>query len=246
MQHINSERIAALADEPATLVEREHLAGCVECNAELAAAQRLVQMALTDTPAIERPLTSWARLGPALRDEGLVRIPIGSETDAVVTDVVPLSAPRARTSRWMMQAAAGIFLLIGGAVVGRASAGAPVATVPDSTVAQAANTNDTNFRSTADAVKVLERASNDYQRAVAYIAVHDSNVTMSGRDAAEFYSARLDALEKTVAATRAALYRAPQDPVLNSYYLQSVGARDLTLRQMGSVVPVSATKRTKF
>ena len=45
MQHLTPERIAALADEPATLVERAHLANCVTCNAELAAAQRLTRAA---------------------------------------------------------------------------------------------------------------------------------------------------------------------------------------------------------
>jgi hypothetical protein len=69
---------------------------------------------------------------------------------------------------------------------------------------------------------------------------------MRGRDAAMLYQARLDVLDQAVAATRAALYRAPQDPVLNQYYLTTLGARDLTLQQMGQVVPVSTSQRTKF
>lgn len=241
MQHLTPERIAALADEPATLVERAHLANCVTCNAELAAAQRLINMAMTDTPAIERPLTSWDRLGPALRAQGLVRVPVGA-SDVVAGDI-SWSGARPLRFRRAMQVAAGVFLVVGGAVVGRASAGPLGGGVP---VASAASTGDTNFASTTDAMGVLQRASGDYQRAVAYLAANDSNVTLHGHNAAELYQARLDVLDQAVAATRAALYRAPQDPVLNNYYLQSVGARDLTLRQLGNVVPVSTTKRTRF
>lgn len=240
MQHLTPERIAALADSPATLAERSHLHECVVCVAELAAAQRLMQMALTDIPAIERPITSWERLSPALTAAGLIQTPIqpgGSEFD-----VVPLRPARASRYRWVMQAAAGLFLLFGGTIVGRASASLPLSGFATDTVL----TSDTNFRSTTDAMNVLQHASNDYQRAVAYLAANDSNVTLRGSDAAELYSTRLDAFDKAVAATRAALYRSPQDPVLNNYYLQSVGARDLTLRQLGQVVPVSSTKRTKF
>jgi hypothetical protein len=241
--HLSLERLAALADEPATLPERTHLAQCVQCTAELSAAQRLVRMALTDTPTIERPMTSWDRLAPALRSEGLITTPSGvGGAEFGATSMVSARQWRMRRA---LQVAAGIFLAVGGAVVGRASAGATDAAGP--AVAAATPTPaDTNFRSTSDAINVLQHASNDYQRAVAYLATNDSSVMLNGRDAAEVYQARLDAIDKSVAATRAALYRAPQDPVLNNYYLQSVGARNLTLRQMGGAVPVALTKRTKF
>lgn len=241
MYHITPERIAALADEPATLPERTHLSDCVECNANLAAAQRLVHMALTETPAIERPITSWARLGPALRAEGLVTRPMN--TGEYATEVTPIERRRGMRYRWVGQAAAAALLVVGGAAMGRASASLPPGTLASR---GAANTQDTNFKSTTEAMNVLQQLSGQYQRAVAYLAANDSSVTLRGRDAADLYRARLDALDQSVAATRAALYRAPQDPVLNNYYIQSVGARDLTLRQMGQVVPVSSTKRTRF
>jgi hypothetical protein len=239
VSHLTLERLAALADEPATLPERTHVAQCAECTAELSAAQRLVRMAMTDTPAIERPLTSWDRLAPALRAEGLIT----SAVDGGGADVIDLGSRRAVRYRWAMQAAAVVFIATAGMVVGRASA-APAGTTTTASAPPA--TTDTNFQSTSDAMTVLQRASSEYQRAVAYLAVNDSNMTLSGRDPAELYQARLEALDKSVAATRAALYRAPQDPVLNNYYLQSVGARNLTLRQLGGVVPASLTKRTKF
>ena len=239
MQHIIPERIAALADEPATLPERAHLAACPECTAELAAAQLIVRMAMTDTPAIERPVTSWELLAPALRAEGLITTPIAN--GGAGHDVIAIGAARSARRRWMMQAAAGVFLAVGGAVIGRAS-GSMTAGQTASTVASAA---DTGFTSTADATTVLQRSYDQYQRAVAYLAVNDSSVTLRGRDAADLYQARLDVLDRSVAATRAALYRAPEDPVLNQYYLQTQGARNLTLQQLGQVVPVVA-KRTRF
>jgi hypothetical protein len=240
MQHITLERIAALADEPATLPERAHLAGCSQCTAELVAAQRIVQMAMTDTPAIERPVTSWERLGPALRAEGLITTSMAAGRSA--RDVVPIGPPPRRVRyRWPLQAAAGVLLAVGGAVIGRASASLPVGPLASG----GASASDTTFRSTADATSVLQRSYDQYQRAVVYLAVNDSSVTLRGRDAADLYQARLDVLDRSVAATRAALYRAPQDPVLNQYYLQTQGARNLTLQQLGQAVPVVA-KRTRF
>ena len=231
MQHINPERIAALADEPATLIERTHLASCASCVAELAAAQRLMQMALTDIPAIERPISSWDRLGHALRAEGLI-------TNAIANE--PVVTGGAARWRWAVRAAAGLFLAVGGAVVGRASAGLPAGQLVSGVSV------DTAFRSTTEAMQVLDRASSDYQRAVAYLAANDSSVTMRGRDAAELYRTRLEALDRAATATRAALYRAPEDPVLNQYYLSTMGARDLTLRQMGEAIPVSAVSRVRY
>jgi hypothetical protein len=237
MQHITPERIAALADEPATLHERAHLVDCAACNAELAAAQRLVRMALTETPAIERPITSWDRLQPALKADGLI--------NTHESEIAVLSQPGGGSGRyrWWMQAAAAAFLTLGGAVVGRASADWPIGSASGTDVVA---TGDTVFQSTAEAMRVVDRAFGDYQRAIAYIAANDSNVTMRGRDAAEVYQARLEVLEQAAARTRAALFRAPQDPVLNNYYLSTMGARDLTLRQLGGVVPVSSAGRTRF
>jgi hypothetical protein len=235
MQHITPERIAALADEPATLEERAHLEACADCVAGLTAAQRLIRMAVTDIPAIGRPVSSWDRLGPALRAEGLVRRPLdGADDDA------RFSLTGSHGWRRAVQLAAGVFLAVGGAVVGRASAGLPG---NEPAFAQA---TDTAFTSTSDALQVLDRATTSYQRAVAYLAANDSSVTLSGRDAAELYQTRLDALDRAATVTRAALYRAPDDPVLNQYYLSTMGARDLTLRQMGEVLPVSSSGRVRY
>ena len=241
MQHIDSVRISALADEPATLAERAHLAECALCNAELASAQRVIRMAMTDTPAIERPITSWARLGPALRAEGLITIPVTSGEFHAAT-VTPIAQKRSVRTRWMMQAAAGVFLAVGGAVVGRASVALP----GEGSVVASNTTVDTSFGSTSEAMEVAQRSSDQYARAVEFIAANDSSVTLRGREAAELLSTRLDAIDQSVAATTAALNRAPGDPVLNILGRQIGGVRNLTLRQMGRVTPVSSTTRTRF
>jgi hypothetical protein len=53
-------------------------------------------------------------------------------------------------------------------------------------------------------------------------------------DSAEYYSARAAALDKIVNATESALQTAPHDPVINQYYLATMGARVAT-RQMVAV-----------
>ncbi|HKS07863.1 MAG TPA: hypothetical protein VJR92_16285 [Gemmatimonadaceae bacterium] len=246
MQHLTAERIAALADEPATLAERAHLGECAACNAELAAAQRLVRMALTDTPAIERPLTTWSELGPALESEGLIRTPMSRDERA--ENELTFMAHRSSRARRAMQIAAGFFLLVGGGVIGRASA--PLADLADGSDASTPGvtaSSDTILGSTNEALQVLDRASTDYQRAIAYLAVNDTTtVPMRGRDAATVYQARLEALDRAAAQVRTALYRAPQDQVLNNYYMTTMGARDYTLRQIGEAVPVSNTTRTRY
>ena len=55
----------------------------------------------------------------------------------------------------------------------------------------------------------------------------------------ESYRARLAALDEIAATARAALYRAPQDPMLNQYYLTTLGAREATLREIGATMPDS-------
>ncbi len=244
MSHVSPERLAALADEPATLLERTHLAGCTVCAAELVAAQRLVRLALTDVPTIEAPITAWERLAPALRAEGLMQAAGPAAVAPTSASVLPMRGPR--STRWsrVAQAAAAVALVVGGAAVGRATA--TLAPEPAQAIVADADAPSATFQNTADAMLVLQRASDEYTRAVSYLAAHDSNVVLRGRDAVQLYQARLDALDRAVAATQAALYLAPQDPVLNQYYLTTLGARDLTLQQMGAVVPASTTQRARF
>ena len=45
------------------------------------------------------------------------------------------------------------------------------------------------------------------------------------------------ALDQMMAASRAALRDAPQDPILNHYYLAAYNAREATLQQLVSTLP---------
>jgi phosphopantetheinyl transferase len=48
----------------------------------------------------------------------------------------------------------------------------------------------------------------------------------------------LAALDDMMAASRAALREAPQDPLLNHYFLSAWAAREATLQQLGAALPV--------
>jgi hypothetical protein len=49
-----------------------------------------------------------------------------------------------------------------------------------------------------------------------------------------------------MAEIRGALKEAPQDPVINQYYLQTVGAREATLRQLGTTLRPAGVKLNRF
>jgi hypothetical protein len=226
MLHIAPERLAALVDETASPDEATHLAACAPCEGELAAHRRLVRMALTDTPREGVPLNDWASLGAMLKAEGIIA-------------AAPSSSPQSRTSpvQWAVRIAAGLVLVAGSAVAGRWSAGVefagplrqPTATAP---VAAAAPT----FASSQAAMQVLTSAQQQYSDAAAYLAAQDTTSHFIGLNV-NTYRARLTALDNIVASTRTALYQAPQDPVLNQYYLSAVAAREATLRQLQAALP---------
>lgn len=226
--HLTPERLAALADEPATVAERAHLHGCAACAAQLAAVQRVVRMALTDVPAIARPLTSWDALAPRLRREGLIAPGAGSTW---------------RVARGWWQAAAGLALVVGGAAVGRATAGAPLALPVGATIEPVAAA-PAGFRTRDEALQTLSVAQTQYQSAAAWLAARDS-LALPVHDPAAALRTRLTVLDEAAAAARAALYQAPDDPVLTEYYLATLGARAATLRQLTSTAP-TAPARARF
>lgn len=202
--------------------------------------QPLSDNALDDMVIRERernalPLTDWASLAERLRAEGLIRQP-----------------PRARfTSNPLVRIAAGFVLVVGGALVGRASAGAPLLPLPQQSSTQespapAASTPNTTlasdamtpFNSPEQAWEVLNRAGEEYQRASAYLSETNNEVPMPA--STDQYRTRLAALDNVMSEMRTALREAPQDPIINQYYMATVGAREATLRQLGTVLPASA------
>jgi hypothetical protein len=239
MSHLPSERLAALADEQPTVAEAEHLSACRLCAREREAQRGLLRLAAAEIGRETAPLTTWDSIAAGLRDEGLLAWR-------------PRSRPLA--DNWWMRLAASLLLLVGGVVAGRMSAGGEVlewslgradvdiARVPDiGTLAEPQDdvvreaSQPADFRSTEEALQALHLAEQQYQRAATFLARHDSEAGID--ESADAIRARLAALDAVAAATRAALYEAPHDPVINRYYLTTLGARQATLQQLGTALP---------
>lgn len=252
MQHLEAERLAALDHEPPTLDELAHLASCSACRAEHDAYAALAQVAQqagqvaagTDTPR----LVSWEALSVGLRAEGLL-VSTGAitplRTPVSAKPIVQAESPRVERAwaRWA-RAAAAITLMASSAAVGRFSAGwtgagatvdAPTATAVAAQPVMGASA----YASIDEATTALSRAQNEYERASLWLASNDTTTRSS-----DVYRARLAALDQMMAASKSALRDAPQDPVLNHYFLAAYAAREATLQQLGGALPVDRTIET--
>lgn len=271
MQHLPTDRLAALADEAPTSEERAHLALCAACAREARAFGALLAMATAEgsadgTGPLSMPLTRWESLAPALRAEGLV-------AGASAAPAASAAASRRRSPAvpaWAVRAAAAVVLLVGGVVGGRLSAGAPLlperATLlagdpkparpikgdrpleratpaADEGEARLASTDGmtidsilpASFASVEDALRWQQRFAIGYQHATAFIAQHDSTAAGAQRSPNENAArTRLAALDRAGRVMREALRDAPADPVINGYYLTTLGEREATLRQINA------------
>ena len=185
------------------------------------------------------PLNDWNTIAARLREEGLIR---------------ERGRPMMFTanSRWM-RAAAAVLLVLGGAAAGRYSAtpradSGAVATLStpqtETTPVQTASLTTpaagvTDFKSADEAWAVLNRSGAEYQKASAYLAANNSTQTVRA-DSAPVYQNRLAALDQVMKATHSALNQAPNDPVINQYYLATMGAREATRQQLNAVRTVGA------
>ncbi len=212
MQHLDPERLAAFDHDAPSAGELAHLATCASCRVERDAFCALATLPMG--AAVPR-LTEWDALAVALRAEGLLT----ATPDAVATKTLSRGVAR----QWLRVAAA-LALLVGGAAAGRLS----VETV-------SAHAGET-FVSVGQANDVLNTAQRSYENASLWLAANDTTVRSS-----DVYRARLAALDQMMTASRAALRDAPQDPVLNHYYLAAYTAREATLQQLGGTLPVDKT-----
>ena len=220
----------------------------------------LSENALDELVARERergapPLTDWSSLSAQLRAEGLMNSP-------------PIASQFSPTRRWM-QVAAGLVLAVGGAAVGRATAGAPV--IPASTVQTASNDgaapgdqqsfNTPVSASQSDPVTGTEQGASNVSTNAAFKSPDEAWEVLN-RSGAEYqrasaylsstgntqpmptepsqYRTRLAALDNVMQEMRGALKEAPQDPVIRQYYRATVGVREATLRQLGTTLPAGA------
>jgi hypothetical protein len=243
MLHLTTERLAALADEQPNEIEAAHLAACPQCGREREAQRRLYRMARLEASRPVAPLTTWEGIEAALA-AGDATPGAGSGHD------LPAAEPRRLTFGRRLPAvarrlAAASALLAAGLAAGRASAGAPVfalgaaadtagrlASLPTEAVLDSIP----SFRSTDDALAALTSAEHQYQLAANFLAAHDT-IAQPVEDSSALFRTRLAALDEVMAATRAALYEAPHDPVINRYYLATLGAREVTVRQLGTSLP---------
>ncbi len=232
LSHLSADRLAELADGEPSPTEAAHLARCASCAAEHGAYQRVLTVAQIERERILPPLTSWEALAPKLRAEHLI---------------VDGLAER-RAMRGWMRAAAAVVLMTGGAVVGRMSAGTPLpamvgfgATGALSPVSNSA-ARPVAFRSNDEAIAALAASQQTYQAAITYLSSRGPN---GGPPQPEQVQRRIAALDDIAGAVRAALWQAPDDPVVNQTYLQTLGARESALRQLGTALP-AGTRLTSY
>lgn len=223
MSHISPERLAALVDETAMPDEASHLAECTACTDELAAHRRLVRLALAEASREGPPLNDWAALGAMLKAEGIV-------------STMPTASARSSRIRWVMRIAAGLVLVTGSALAGRWSVGLDLPETPQQAASTSSAAPTPVFASPQAAMQVLTSSQQQYSDAAAYLAAQDTSSHFIGLNV-NTYRARLTALDNIVASTRTALYQAPQDPVLNQYYLSAMAAREATLKQYEAALP---------
>jgi hypothetical protein len=177
------------------------------------------------------PLNDWRTIAARAREEGLIRE----------------SSRGWASNRPWLQAAAAVLLLIGGIAIGRATIELPStldssvttteATAP-STGSPPVATGSASFASVDEATAALDRAAREYENASRFLAAN--NASQPNNDSSAIYTARLAALDQVVNATESALQTAPHDPVINQYYLATMGARVATQQMVAR--PVVALK----
>ena len=244
MSHLPAERLAALSDEPPTSVELAHLATCELCARERAVFDSLRTAAASEQARIGLPLTRWESLAPALRADGV--IDTGMPMRRADRHPARFMLGSLGTGRMWLQAAAVLLFVAGGVLLGRYSAGAKMlpfwgdedvaASAPVASRAGSALTDSVPvFASVEDARLARARYEVLYQTAALFLAEHDSSGYTPDNPAV--MRRRLATLDQVGETVREALHESPYDPVINGYYLTTLGEREATLRQLNTALP---------
>ena len=234
MSHLSPERLAALVDDTPTPIEAAHVTTCDDCTAELTAHRRLSRLSVEARADRVVPLSRFDALVPRLRAEGLVATPDRG----------------ALARRWALRVAAAISFMVIGAVAGRMTGDGAIVGLNGRSIATEGATGGTEgasegaignvqrvaFTTHDDALRALMASQQTYQNAAAFLAAQDTSQRFIGLNSDAFRT-RLAALDEMAAASRTALYRAPQDPLLNQYYLAFQTAREQTLLQLAASLP---------
>lgn len=189
--------------------------------------EQLDQVIAAEKARPQEPLNEWRTIAARAREEGLIH---------------DSREWRGSLGQQWLQAAAAVLLLVGGIAIGRSTIGLPtsgiiqpVAIAPNPSTATPASaspatditpSSGASFASVDQASAALDRAVQEYTRASQYIAAN--NLAEQTRDSAAIYRARAEALDQIANAARSALATAPHDPVVNQYFLATMGARAAT------------------
>jgi hypothetical protein len=189
--------------------------------------EQLDQVIAAEKGRPQEPLNEWRTIAARAREEGLIH---------------DSREWRGSLGQQWLQAAAAVLLLVGGMAIGRSTIGLPTgrseptaipATANQPTITPAAAsrveispTSSASFASVDQASAALDRALQEYTLASQYIAAN--NLAEQTRDSAAIYRARAEALDQIANAARSALATAPHDPVVNQYFLATMGARAAT------------------
>jgi len=208
-EHLTTERISALLDEPwADMAAERHLESCAECRLEYERFSR-VRMALSALGDLEPPAGEWEAIEARLDTSPFV-VPIGGRRGAFTRAI----------SSWPLQAAAAFTLFAGGVMAGLQITGGPegetlagALPVVDPPPAVVTGTEQAYLAHLSELNNLLEFRLADLE---------SEDGTLDAARAARIL-ARIDA---GIQASQAALGRAPGDPVANSTLVRLVAQRD--------------------
>lgn len=225
VSHLSTERLAALSDESPTATELAHLATCADCARERAVYQNLLELASAESARLGAPLTQWEALAPALAADGVI------DTGRAL----PTHSRRSRFRGPWLQAAAAVLLVAGGVMGGRYTAGATVLPLGNTTNHTTVVDSVPHFASLEEARAAQAQSQLTFQTATAFLAQQDTANGISESPAT--IRTRLATLDRVREVVGKALNDAPYDPVINGYYLTTVGQQEATLRQLNTALP---------
>ena len=217
MSHLTTESLARIVDEPATEAELAHLADCAACRTTLDEL-RMQTTALAALPRYAPPADAWESIGRRMHD---------AEHRA---------EQRRRTFATITRIAAAIAIFALGAATQFAIASRRGAATPGT----AARASVTPGSAEGGAASLVSAAPKSVDEAAARLRIAETVYTRALLDYAALTSpepprdavARLATLEAIVLTTRAALERAPADPLINTYHLAAQAEREMLLEQL--------------
>lgn len=211
MSHLTTEALARLVDEPATEREQAHLASCAVCRATLGEL-RMQTVALGALPSHSPPDAAWNGIAERLRDDHLRRFRVRDNLVRIAAAIGLIAIGATAHAAFSDRGASNPTSEAG-------TAFAPEALTAELISLRAPKTID-------EASSRLRAAETMYTRALLDYAAITS--PRPPQDAV----ARLATLEAIVLTTRAALERAPADPLINTYHLAAQAERESLLDQL--------------